>query len=188
MSMQVPRYFYWIMIAVCAVVVVLISRTPFCRSEKPEAIRAAVEIVEFDSYWAEKSSRPGEVVMVPVISFKVRNKRAEPLQYLQFSSVFALEGDSQNLGDAFAYSIGAAPLRSGQLSETVILKSNYGYRASSKQAFQNNPGFKSVYAKVFAQSRASGPVLVGTFKVSKKIEGMAVPAEESQRVLEMKVK
>ena len=186
--MHVSRPFYWIMVAVCVVVVVLISRTSFCRSETPEAIRAAVEIVNVDSYWAEKSSRPGEVVMVPVISFKVRNKRAEPLQYLQFSGVFALEGDSQNLGDAFAYSIGGTPLRSGQLSDNVVLKSNYGYRASSKPAFLNNPGFKTVYARVFAQSRASGPVLVGTFKVSKKIEGMAAPVEGSDRVLEMKVR
>ncbi len=102
--------------------------------------------------------------------------------------MFALEGDSQNLGDAFAYSIGAAPLDSGQMSDRVVLKSNYGYRASSKQAFQNNPEFKSVNARVFAQSRASGPVLVGTYKVSKKIEGMAPPAEGSERVLEMKVR
>lgn len=187
-AMEVPKAFYWIMGISFAVLLLVLTQTSFFKHEKPQALRDGVEIVDLDSFWSEKTSSPADVTMVPVIRFRIRNKRAEPMEYVQVSAVFAFAGDEQNLGDSFAYPIQGTPLSNGQTTDLVVLRSNFGYRASSKQAFINNPAFKQVEARVFVQSRASGPVLVGTYQVSKRLEGVAeAPESQPVDVLPMRV-
>ncbi|MBI2837438.1 MAG: hypothetical protein HYX75_03940 [Acidobacteria bacterium] len=187
MPLEVPRSFYWVMAAICVLILLILTQTSFFKHEKPDAIRAGVEIIELDSFWTEKSASPTEVTMVPAITFRIRNKRAAPLEYLQVNGVFAFVGDAQTLGDSFGYPIEGAPLPTGQTTGVIRLKSNFGYRASSKQAFLDNPGFKPVEVKLFAQSRASGPVLIGTYPVSRRLEGVAEIPQTQPAVLPMKV-
>ena len=187
MPLEVPKSFYWVMAAICVLILLVLTQTSFFKHEKPDALRAGIEVLELDSFWTEKSASTLEVTMVPAITCKIRNQRAAPLEYVQVSAVFAFVGDSQTLGDSFAYPIEGTPLLTGQITGTIRLKSNFGYRASSKQAFLNNPAFKPVEVKFFAQSRASGPVLIGTYKVSRRLEGVAEIPQTQPSVLPMRV-
>lgn len=187
MSLDVPRVFYWIMGVFCVGIILLLTQTSFFHHEKAADIKEGVEIIDVNSFWTAKSSSVGEVTMVPAVSFKIRNKRSTPLEYVQVNGVFHFVSETQNLGDAFTYPIQGKPLRPGETTDPVLLKSNFGYRASSKTAFLDNPGFKQVEVKLFAQSRASGPVLVGTYLISKRLTGVPATPQTQPNVLPLTV-
>jgi len=186
MGMSVSKKFYLLMIAVTVIAAAVSTYVVMRNREKPEAVRAAIELVEVDSYWTEKAVLADEVTLVPAFTFRIHNKRQTPLGYVQANGIFTISGEKEALGDSFAYPIQGEALAPGATSAPVVLKSNYGYKASSKQAFLHNPGFKPVEVRLFVQSRSSGPVLLGTFRISKKIEGMPQDVQETQNALTLK--
>jgi hypothetical protein len=65
------------------------------------------------------------------------------------------------------------PLKPGQESERIVLTSKFGYRASSKEAFyKNSKDWQNAVVQVFVRSGAANLILVKTYYVSRKIEGL----------------
>jgi hypothetical protein len=169
MNRPSPFCRYSIPLLVLAGLVLATACTP---TPTDQELKAMIQIVDMETKWISKEYRawPPKLVLVPAISFRVKNMSAKPLTYMNFNAIFKFKDDEENLGDNFLSGIGSTPLPPGELSPVIHMKSNFGVEGNSLASFENNPMWKVVIVKLFVQSRGSNPVLLGTYTCSKKID------------------
>jgi hypothetical protein len=145
---------------------------PSCKSISPEELKAAVEIVEVSSKWVAKTYQPWppKLVLVPTITFRVKNISDKPLNYLNFNAIFKFRDDQENLGDNFLAAIRKEPILPGGTSPAITLKSNFGVEGKSLAQFKDNPQWKPMICKLFIQSKGSVHVLLGEYEISREID------------------
>ena len=143
-----------------------------CKGLSPEELKGSLEIVEMSSKWVAKTYQPWppKLVLVPTVSFRVKNISGKPLNYLNFNAIFKFRDDLENLGDNFLAAIRKEPIPPGEMSQVITLKSNFGVEGTSLAKFQDNPNWKTVICKLFVQSKGSIHVLLGEYEVSKEID------------------
>jgi hypothetical protein len=144
-----------------------------------------MEIMDVQTKWVSKEYRawPPKLVLVPVISFRVKNISDKPLTYVNFNAIFKFKGETKNLGDNFLAAIRKKPVLPGEVSELITLKSNYGVEGKTLDSFKNNPYWKPVVVQLFARSFGSEFVLLGEWEASRDIdfkedEPITPPAEK----------
>jgi len=141
------------------------------RGMTEEELKASVELVDIDTRWEEKYYQPWppKLILVPAISFKIRNVGEKPLQYVYCNAIFKMEDENKNLGDNFVAGIGRQAVNPGETSETISLQSFQGVEGQNLAHFDDNPAWKTAEARVFFKSKGSQFVLVGEYKISKRI-------------------
>lgn len=175
----------WVLIftiILAAVLAVLFYNSVIVGIKSGDEIKSSIEIVWHETKWVEKDSGPQEVKIVPAISLKIKNTGDEPLQYVDLQAVFDFEETGQNHSDGMI-SILQKPLEPGQTTPPMVIKSMYGYSATSKAAFmENKKEWKKMFAKIFARSRGSGLVRIGgTFPIEQTIEGYKQNQPEAKK-------
>lgn len=145
---------------------------PSCKSISPEELKNSMEITDVETRWVSKEYRawPPKLILVPVISFRVKNISDKPLSYVNFNAIFKFKGETKNLGDNFLAAIRKKPVMPGEKSQVITLRSNYGVEGKTLQSFQNNPYWKTVVVQLFARSFGSQFVLLGEWEVSRTID------------------
>jgi hypothetical protein len=143
-----------------------------CSIPKEEEIKSWMQIVDMETKWVSKEYRawPPKLTLVPAISFRVKNVSPKPLTYINFNAIFKFKDDEENLGDSYLAGIRGTPVPPGELSPVIFMKSNFGVEGNSLASFTNNPMWKQVIVRLFAQTRGSGPVLLGTYICSRTID------------------
>ena len=108
---------------------------------------------------------------------------------MNFNANFRFLDDYENLGDSFLAAIRNVPVNPGEISDTILLKSNYGVEGQSLAQFENNSRWKLVTVKLFAQSKGSQFITLGEWDVSRKIDfkepepvGKKEPAEKKDDI------
>lgn len=148
--------------------------TGLWETKSHEELEGAFELVDVETKWVEKTYQPWppKLVLVPAISFKIKNVTEEPLKYVYLNANFKFRDDVANLGDGFIQAIGRDPLEPGETSESILLKSTYGIEGQNLEHIQNNPFFlsKIVDVKLFAKSQGSQYIPVGEWEVSRNID------------------
>ena len=164
--------FLFITIVVVVVIFFILQRAGLMKTLSPEELKNSIEIVDVETKWVSKYYQPWppKLILVPAISFRVKNLTDKPLQYINFNANFRFKDDYENLGDCFLAAIRGKPVMPGELSERILLKSNYGVEGKSLRSFQNNPHWKVVVVKLFVQSKGSQYVELGEWEVSRKID------------------
>jgi hypothetical protein len=151
----------------------VLSVFPACmKSMSPEELKAAIEIVDVQSKWVAKTYQPWppKLVLVPTISFKIKNTSNKPLNYINFNGIFKFRDDQENLGDNFLAAIRKTPVLPGELSQVITLKSNFGVEGKSLATFKDNFQWRAVICRLFVQSKGSVHVPMGEFEVSRTID------------------
>jgi len=143
-----------------------------CKGMSPEELKASLEIIEMSSKWVAKTYQPWppKLVLVPTISFRVKNISDKPINYMNFNAIFKFRDDLENLGDNFLAAIRKEPIPPGEASQVITLKSNFGVESTSLAKFKDNPQWKTVICKLFVQSKGSIHVLLGEYEVSREID------------------
>jgi len=164
---------------------------PACKSMSTEELKKSIEVVEVQTKWVSKEYRawPPKLVLVPVISFRVKNISDQPLNYINFNAIFRFQGESKELGSGFLAAIRKSPISPGETSQVIMLKSNYGVEGKTVESFKDNPYWKTVTVKLFARSKGSDYALLGEYEVSKMIDfkedqtvtPVTVPPEETKK-------
>lgn len=148
--------------------------TGLWETKSPEDLEGAFELVDVETKWVEKTYQPWppKLVLVPAISFKIKNISEEPLKYVYVNANFKFRDDVAILGDGFIQAIGAEPLMPGDTSKIILLKSTHGIDGQNLEHFKSSPFFQSkiVDVKVFAKSQGSQYIPVGEWEVSKNID------------------
>jgi len=137
-----------------------------------EELKASIEIVDVQTKWVLKYYQPWppKLILVPAISFRVKNVTEKSLRYINFIANFRFKDDYENLGDCYLAAIRKEPVRPGELSKVITLKSNYGVEGKSLNTFKDNPAWKITVVNLFAQSKGSQPVKLGQWEISRKID------------------
>ena len=136
-----------------------------------EELKASVEIVDVDTRWEKKYYQPWppKLILVPAISFKIKNVGDKPLQYIYCNGIFKFVDENKNLGDNFVAGIRSTPVMPGDLSDTITLQSFQGVEGNNLAHFKNNPAWKTANVNVFFKSKGSQFVLINSYEISKKI-------------------
>ncbi|MFO7979366.1 MAG: hypothetical protein R6V00_00860 [Candidatus Aminicenantes bacterium] len=154
------------------VLIILISLGSSCaKSIAPEELKSSIELIDIETRWEKKYYQPWppKLTLAPAISFKVKNVGEEPLSYVYFNGIFRFIGEKENLGDNFLAGIHGDPLNPGEVSEEITLQSNFGVEGDNVEHFKNNPEWKTAEVRIFAKSKGSQYILLGTYTISKKI-------------------
>ena len=164
--------FVLIVVAAAVVIVFGLQKLGVMSSMTAEDLDEAIEIVEVKTSWVDKYYQPWppRLILVPTISFRVKNKTDKPLRYINFNANFRFQDDFENLGDAFLAAIRRDPIPPAGISDTIFLKCNYGVEGKTLASFENNPHWKVVIVKLFAQSSGSQFLPLGEWQVSKNID------------------
>ncbi len=136
-------------------------------------IAKSIEIVDIETKWVQRYGAvgPHEVLVVPYISFRVKNVGDKPLKYINFNAVFIRKPTGLKLGTAFIAGIRGKALKPGEVSDRIELISDAGYIASSLKAFKDNPFWEPVECKLFV-NKGESFALIGIFDVEQRIEGL----------------
>lgn len=161
-----------IVIVAVAVVFFILQRAGLMKTVSPEELEASIEIIDVKTKWVSKYYQPWppKLILVPAISFRVKNVTDKPLRYINFNANFKFKADFENLGSHFFAAIRGKPVIPGEASDTILLKSDFGVEGKSLNSFKNNPLWKIVFVKLFVQSRGSQYVPLGEWEISRKID------------------
>ncbi len=137
-----------------------------------EQVKSMMQVVDVTTKWVAKTYQPWppKLVLVPTVSFRVKNVSSTPLTYVDFNGIFKFKGDNENLGDNFYAGIRGTAVEPGQLSDVITLKSNFGQEGRSLASFKDNPQWRIVMVKLFAMTHGSRPALLGEYDVSREID------------------
>lgn len=151
-----------------------------------EELKASIELVDIDTRWEKKYYQPWppKLILVPAISFKIKNVGDNPLEYIYCNGIFKFVDENENLGDNFVAGIGGKAVTPGELSDTISLQSFQGVEGKNLAHFKHNPAWKTVMVKIFVKSKGSQYILLDEYEVSKKInfqEPEPVGMEEKEK-------
>ena len=144
-----------------------------CKTPSIDQVKASLEVVDVQTKWVVKEYRQWpqpKLVLVPLVQFRIRNKTAEPLKYINFNGVFKKPGDTKNLGDNFLAAIRNEPIPPGGLSPVITLKSNWGREGRNLEQFKLSPQELLYDVKIYAQFGGSRHALLGEYPVSREID------------------
>ena len=144
---------------------------PACKTMSSEELKSSIEILDYGSSWVSKYYQPWppRLILVPQITFRIKNIGQKPLSYFNFNAVFQFKGDPENFGDSFMAAIRGKAIPPGATSEPIVLKSNMGVDGKNLAGIRDNPAWKPAFVRLFAISKGSQPVLVGVYDVSRDI-------------------
>jgi len=144
---------------------------PACKSMDSKVLKDSIEVVDFQSQWVSKLYQPWppRLILVPEISFRIKNVGAEPLNYVNFNAVFNFKGDPENFGDAFLAAIRKKAVAPGELSPVITMKSNFGVEGKTVKGIAENPMWKTAECRLYARSKGSQYVQLGVYDISREI-------------------
>lgn len=143
-----------------------------CESVPPEVLKASIQVTDVETKWVSKYYQPWppRLILVPVVSFRVKNIGAAPLEHVNFNAIFKFKGDPENLGDNFLAAIRNKPVSPGETSEIITLKSNFGVEGKSVASFKDSVQWRPAEVRIFARSKGSQFILLGEWNVSRAID------------------
>lgn len=162
----------FVVIILAVILVFVLQKAGLWKTITAEDLEASIEVVDVDTFWTDKYYQPwpARLILVPAISFRVKNVTDQPLKYINFNANFRFMGDFENLGDAFLAAIRNDPVPPGEKSDVITLKSNYGVEGRTLATFKDNPHWKTVFVRLFAQSKGSQFLSMGKHEISRKID------------------
>lgn len=143
-----------------------------CKSMSTEELKNSIEVVDIQTKWVSKYYQPWpqRLILVPQISFRVKNVGPRSLTYVNFNAVFNFKGDPENLGDSFLAAIRSKPLPPGETGDVITLTSNFGVEGKTVKGIEENPGWKPVEVRLYARSHGSEFALLGVYDIARIID------------------
>ncbi|MDQ1353652.1 MAG: hypothetical protein QG657_3958 [Acidobacteriota bacterium] len=146
-----------------------------------EKIGKALRIVTQDSIWVDRLKSPEKSIIVPSITFQVKNVGNEPIQDVFFKGEFIFQDNGEILSEGVVEAL-KEPLAPGETSNDIFLRSELGYEATSKAAFVKNPqDWRKVDVKIFAKQKDLEYVLLATYSIRQEVEGVKVVYQFQQQ-------
>ncbi|MCK5057902.1 MAG: hypothetical protein KAT34_14690 [Candidatus Aminicenantes bacterium] len=144
----------------------------------PEVLQSSIEIFDISSHWVvkEEVDEPDfkGIVLVPEISFRIRNIGKIDFQYVLMIGVFRLQNSAKPIGEGYRM-LFHDPLAPGSESDRIVITSPFGYRATSKQAFdKNSRNWRSSLVEIYVKLPGFGMLPIKNFYIDRKIEGLNI--------------
>ena len=134
----------------------------------------AIEVTDIISGYYDNGIKDGLNHMVPMITFRLKNKTDQPLSSVQLTVAFWAAGKDGDQDSRQIVGIGGTALQPGQSSESITVRSSVGFTLAQPRAdLFTHPDFVDWTVKMFA--RRSGRIYaIGEFKVDHRFIPQAV--------------
>lgn len=150
-------------------------------NESFEKIGKTLRIVTQDSIWVDRLKSAKKSIIVPTITFQVKNVGNESIKDVIFKGEFLFQDNNEKLSEGTIEAF-KKPLIPGATSDEITLRSELGYEATSKDAFVKNPqNWRNVNVKIYAKQNNLDYVLLGTYSIRQEIEGVKVIYQFQQK-------
>lgn len=152
----------------CLLTLLAVSFPAACARMSTEELKNAFDVQDVQTKWVTKyyQAWPARLIMVPQVSFRIRNRTAKPLTFINFNAIFQFKGDNQNFGDCYLAAIRGDGVPPGGTSDVIVLKSNYGVDGRDLANVRANLEQKPADVRLFARSKGSEFVLLGVWDLS----------------------
>jgi hypothetical protein len=144
-----------------------------CKSPSSEEVKKSMEVVGLESKWVSREyqtwPRP-KLVLVPAITFRVKNLSSAPLTFVNFNALFRESDATKFNGDCYLAAIRDKGVPPGELSDLITMTSNLGVSGTTLASIRDNKLWKTWAVKLFAQTKGSNPVPLGEWIVSRTID------------------
>ncbi len=176
-SWKKPRFWIYFGFSILVLISLIVIKTKFMdESISGEELKKSVKFFDISSRWIEKEKIEDEdfkgIVMVPQISFRVRNTGKRTLKYISFLAVFRALYEGKSMGDSLITAF-KEPLLPEKESKMIVLNSDSGYRTPSKQVFKI---MKKVWGKtvveIYGRSSNSKLTYLKSFFIRQIVEGL----------------
>jgi hypothetical protein len=172
---------FWLGVAsllILAVFAFVYKTTVMNTAMTPAEMTAAVELFDISSQWKVTQKVDDDdfqgIILAPEVSFRLRNVSKKDLSYVFLLGVFRFMDTGKVIGEGYRMAL-RRPLPPGESSERITLNAGFGYRATSAAAFEKyKQDWRNSFCEVFAKSHNSGFVMLKTFYISRRIEGLDV--------------
>ena len=150
-----------------------------------EELRASIKLFNIESKWISNGTiNDGEskkIILVPTISFRIKNIGIIDLSYLSVVGVFRFHSNEKFLGEGNKMVL-KEPLKPGSSSnKQITIISDRGYRASSINAFiDNEKEWQTTFVDVFMKIGGYKHVKIKRFNISRRIKGMQLNVNISE--------
>ncbi|MCP4149265.1 MAG: hypothetical protein GY757_16070 [bacterium] len=139
-----------------------------------ERLGKSLQVTLLNSIWVDKLRSKAKSIIVPSITFQVKNLGKEPMKVVYFKGIFLFRDNGEELGQGLKL-VMEKSLAPGEQTEEIFLQSELGYEATSKAAFiKNIQKWRKVDVKLFAKQKGYEYVLMGTYPIRQEIEGVKV--------------
>lgn len=129
----------------------------------------SLQITWFDTRWVHKKVMSKKALIVPAITFKIKNIGTDTVQNLICKGEFLFADTEEKLGEGFTPALEKALAR-GEESEAITITSDLGYTASSLDAVaQNRTSLKKVKVRVFVRKENQQFVLLGIYEIKQRL-------------------
>lgn len=171
-------WMYLIVFSLFVLIILLFKTNIIDKSITADELKSSVEFFNISSQWIVKEKINENdfkgIILVPEITFRVRNIGKINLKYVFFLGVFRFLDTGKTMGEGYKLGIKKS-LQPGGESDPIKLAAGFGYRASSKEAFKRNQrNWGNAYVEIFIKSRNSKLVFFKSYYISRKIEGMDI--------------
>ncbi len=142
-----------------------------------EELKKSVEFFNISSQWIEKEKIEDEdfkgIVMVPQISFQIRNNSEKVMKNIYILGVFRKLYIGKSMGEGFKITMKKSA-KPGENSELIVINSSFGYRVTSKENFKKaNSEWGKTLVEVYIKSSRSKLFFIKSFYIRQVIEGMS---------------
>lgn len=139
-----------------------------------EWVAKSMEVVWQDSKWLDKEVTKERVIVVPSIRVKVKNNSDKPIRYVYFKGQFLFIEKGEEIGEGITFAF-KKPLSPGETSDEILIRSDFGYSASSKESFfKDLRDWKKVKVKLYAKIQRSDYALLGIYPIKQVMEGIKI--------------
>jgi hypothetical protein len=158
-----------------------------CKSPNTEEVKKSMEVVGLESKWVSREYKTWphpKLVLVPAITFRVKNLSSEPLTFVNLNALFRESDATKFNGDCYLAAIRDKGVAPGELSDPITMTSNLGVEGTTLASIRDNKLWKSWKVRMFADTRGSSPVLLGDWDVSRTIdfkEDTPPPAKDAKK-------
>ena len=151
---------------------VLLVSAVSCSDAEGEALLQSLRLKDFASYFVViGKDEEGYNFIRPVVRFRVMNGGEQEVGYIQAMAVFKRElFPEESWGNAFTYSVSEEPIKPGEASDLVTLRSdkNVISKDAPEQMFVNEK-WEEFTVEIFVRVSASRWAWFGQMQVPKKI-------------------
>jgi len=115
-------------------------------------LATGLKVVDIKTGWRDEGIVEGQNKLVPIAEFKLQNLSDQPLRVLQVNAVFRRFNEERELGAHFRAVTQSEGLAPGDTSQTIAVKSNFGYKGIEPRAVMlANSQFVDAKVEIFAK-------------------------------------
>ena len=129
-----------------------------------------LKVVDVSTGWKDEGVIDGDKnKLVPTAQFKLQNNSAQTLKVLQVNAVFRYV-DAKWIDEHYKPVTGSEGLAPGQTSETVVVKSKFGYKGTEPRAvILQNSHFVDAKVEIFAKYGSQQWKRIAEYPIDRKL-------------------